>query len=171
MLFGMSVVFLNFKKEKMNLLFVCLGNICRSPAAEGVMLQLLEDKGLATNFVIDSAGTYAGHRGELPDMRMRNAARKRGLILTHRSRPFVEEDFERFDMILVMDDMNYESVVRVCPDRVFKNKICRMTDFCTKFKVDYVPDPYYSGHEGFEYVLDILEDACLGLLNFIQSKK
>ncbi len=167
----MSVVFLNFKKEKMNLLFVCLGNICRSPAAEGVMLQLLEDKGLATNFVIDSAGTYAGHRGELPDMRMRNAAQKRGLALMHRARPFVEDDFERFDMILVMDDMNYDAVVRMTPDRDLKNKIYRMTDFCSKFEIDHVPDPYYSGYDGFEYVLDILEDACLGLFDFIQSKK
>ena len=154
----------------MNLLFICLGNICRSPAAEGIMRHLLDEQEI-TDFYLDSAGTYAGHRGELPDARMRNAAKKRGLELTHRSRPLEEEDFERFDMLLVMDDMNYDAVVRMCPDRVFKNKIRRMTDFCTNFEIDYVPDPYYSGQDGFEYVLDILEDACVGLLNFIKEQK
>lgn len=155
----------------MNLLFVCLGNICRSPAAEGIMRNLFDKNDLSDKFFVDSAGTYAGHCGELPDVRMRNAAQKRNLTLTHRSRPLEDADFERFDMLIVMDDNNYAAVERLAPNREAKQKIYRMTDFCTNFDVDYVPDPYYSGHDGFEYVLDVLEDACEGLLNFVQAKK
>ena len=118
------------------ILFVCLGNICRSSTAEGVMLHLIEEAGLEKEFVIDSAGILSYHQGELPDSRMRAHAARRGYQLVHRSRPVRTEDFYNFDLIIGMDDRN----------------------------IDDVPDPYYGGAEGFEYVLDVLEDACAGLL-------
>lgn len=150
---------------KKRILFVCLGNICRSPAADGIMHKLVAERGVAGDFEIDSAGTYGGHAGELPDSRMRAAASKRGLDLRHCSRRFTSDDFDRFDMILVMDDSNYENVCRLAPDPESLGKVYRMVDFSKKFDVTYVPDPYYEGREGFEYVLDILEDACSNLLD------
>lgn len=150
--------------NKHKILFVCLGNICRSPAADGIMRELVRESGVADKFEIDSAGTYGGHAGELPDSRMRAAAAKRGLNLTHRSRRFTTDDFDRFDSILVMDDSNYENVCRLAPDPESLAKVARMAEYCQRFDISYVPDPYYEGHEGFEYVLDILEDACRNLL-------
>ncbi|MCM1151894.1 MAG: low molecular weight phosphotyrosine protein phosphatase [Alistipes sp.] len=157
--------------DKLNILFVCLGNICRSPAAEGVMRRLIEEAGLAERIGVDSAGTYGGHRGELPDPRMRSAAARRGLTLTHRSRPIREEDFALFDRIVVMDDMNYENVHRLAPSREAAGRIHRMTEFCRRHPDrTYVPDPYYEGHEGFELVLDLLEDGCAGLLETLKNE-
>ncbi len=152
--------------NKYKILFVCLGNICRSPAAEGVMRALVEKRGVAEQFEIDSAGTYSGHAGDLPDARMRAAAARRGYNLTHRARLIQIEDFDYFDRIIVMDDYNYETVHRLTPTRESSMKIDRMTDFCRSHPdTHYVPDPYYEGHEGFEIVLDLLEDACEGLLD------
>ena len=108
---------------KTNILFVCLGNICRSPAADGIMHHIVEERGLGGRIGIDSAGTYAGHTGELPDARMRRAAARRGYDLGHRARQIREEDFDRFDMIVVMDDMNYENVHRLAPSRRAAEKI------------------------------------------------
>ena len=151
------------------ILFVCLGNICRSPAAEGVMRSLANREGFEA-LEIDSAGTYGGHAGDLPDARMRRAAAKRGYQLTHRARQIREEDFELFDMIIVMDDMNYETVHRLAPSREAANRIFRMIKFC-KHHPDrfYVPDPYYEGVEGFELVLDLLEDGCREILAYLQN--
>ncbi|MCC8034935.1 MAG: low molecular weight phosphotyrosine protein phosphatase [Rikenellaceae bacterium] len=145
-------------------LFVCLGNICRSPAAHGIMEKMAREKGIAECVDVDSAGTYGGHSGELPDTRMREAASKRGYDLTHRARQFTRADFERFDHIIVMDDSNYERVCRLAPDMQSLSKVERMTDYCTRFDIDHVPDPYYQGQSGFEYVLDILEDAVSNLI-------
>ena len=117
------------------ILFVCLGNICRSSTAEGVMLHLIEEAGLEKEFVIDSAGILSYHQGELPDSRMRAHAARRGYQLKDKA-PSPEE----------------------------WKKIHRMTEYCNRIPADHVPDPYYGGAEGFEYVLDILEDACSGLL-------
>ncbi|MBE6181159.1 MAG: low molecular weight phosphotyrosine protein phosphatase [Rikenellaceae bacterium] len=157
--------------RKIGILFVCLGNICRSPAAEGVMRSIIEREGCSEWFDVDSAGTYGGHAGELPDPRMRSAASRRGYNLTHRSRKIQEEDFERFDMIVVMDDMNYENVHRLAPSRKVAEKIFRMTEFCRKFpERSYVPDPYYEGHEGFELVLDMLEDGCEEVFNELKNQ-
>lgn len=157
--------------DRYRILFVCLGNICRSPAAEGVMRRLVEREGLSDRLEIDSAGTYGGHRGELPDPRMRSAAARRGLVLTHRSRRIGEEDFAAFDRIVVMDDMNYENVHRLAPSREAAERICRMTEFCCRYPDrTYVPDPYYEGHEGFELVLDMLEDGCEGLLETLKKE-
>ncbi|MCH5330532.1 MAG: low molecular weight phosphotyrosine protein phosphatase [Alistipes sp.] len=154
----------------MKILFVCLGNICRSPAAEEIMRQTLKGAGLEREVEVDSAGTYGGHRGELPDARMRAAAARRGYRLTHRSRQLCEEDFTRFDRIVVMDDMNYETVHRMAPSRALADKIERMRDRLSPSKFPdrtYIPDPYYEGAEGFELVLDMLEDACVNLLEDI----
>lgn len=161
-----------FCRMKTSVLFVCLGNICRSPAAEGIFRQLVERRGEEDLFDIDSAGTYAGHRGELPDPRMRTAAADRGYRLTHRSRPVREEDFDRFDYILAMDDNNYEALHRLAPSREAARRIYRMTEF-TRRHPDwhYVPDPYYEGHEGFELVIDLLEDGCAGLLEAIDAER
>lgn len=157
--------------KKYKILFICLGNICRSPAAEGTMRRLAEEAGLSERLEIDSAGTYGGHRGELPDPRMRSAAAKRGLTLTHRSRKIEEADFAEFDRIVVMDDMNYEDVHRLAPSREAAERICRMREFFRHHRDrSYVPDPYYEGHEGFELVLDMLEDGCEGLLETLKKE-
>ena len=150
---------------KRKILFVCLGNICRSPAAEGVLKAAAEREGLSDKIVVDSAGTYGGHAGQLPDSRMRSAAARRGYDLTHRARQITEEDFIDFDMIVVMDDMNYESVSRLAPERRYLDKLYRFAEFCGRHpQWSHVPDPYYEGREGFELVLDLLEDGCEGIL-------
>ena len=152
-------------KKITRILFVCLGNICRSPAAEAMMRQLVERSGLADIIDIDSAGTYGGHSGERSDPRMRRAAAARGIEMTHLARQVREEDFERFDMVIAMDDNNYEALFRLAPDRAAQNKIFRFREFLTHHpEWSHIPDPYYEGHEGFELVLDLLEDGCATLL-------
>lgn len=151
--------------KKYKILFVCLGNICRSSAAEGVMKSLVEKAGMSDRFEIDSAGILDYHEGELPDSRMRSHARKRGYELVHRSRPVRTEDFGYFDLIIGMDSLNMADLRRRAPSEEAVRKIVRMTDYCVRYaQADSVPDPYYGGAEGFEYVLDLLEDACAGLL-------
>ena len=152
------------------ILFVCLGNICRSSSAEGVMKHLLEESGLGTEFVVDSAGISSYHQGELPDSRMRAHAIRRGYELTHRSRSVRTEDFYNFDLIIGMDDRNIDDLKDRAPSPEEWKKIHLMTEYCTRFThADHVPDPYYGGAEGFEYVLDLLEDACAGLLERISQ--
>ena len=129
------------------------------------MRQLVERSGLADIIDIDSAGTYGGHSGERSDPRMRRAAAARGIEMTHLARQVREEDFERFDMVIAMDDNNYEALFRLAPDRAAQNKIFRFREFLTHHpEWSYIPDPYYEGHEGFELVLDLLEDGCATLL-------
>lgn len=157
---------------KQRILFICLGNICRSPAAEGIMRSVAAERGLSNSVEIDSAGTYSGHAGELPDARMRQAAARRGYDLTHRSRPIREEDFDEFDLLVVMDDANYERVCRMAPNRSYIEKVTRMVNFCRHHpQWSHVPDPYYEGREGFELVLDLLEDACNGLADRLAAGK
>lgn len=149
------------------ILFVCLGNICRSPAAEGVMKKLV--KGLP--FEIDSAGTAGYHIGELPDTRMISHARKRGFDLTSRARKFDPlKDFESFDLIIAMDRNNLSDLKAMDRSNRFTSKLSLMTDYTLEMDANEVPDPYYGGPEGFEHVLDILEDACTGLLKKLQSE-
>lgn len=150
------------------ILFVCLGNICRSSSAEEVMRTLVKKAGLEKEIELDSAGILNYHEGELPDSRMRMHASRRGYNLTHRSRPVRTEDFFNFDMIIGMDDRNIQDLKALAPDIETEKKISRMTDYCRVKMVDYVPDPYYGGVQGFENVLDILEDACSGLLEEIK---
>ena len=157
--------------KKYKVLFVCLGNICRSPAAHAVMEAVVEREGLQSEIEIDSAGTYGGHAGDLPDSRMRAAAKPRGYSLTHRARQFQEDDFYDFDMIVVMDDSNYRNVERLSPERKCMSKVRRFVEFCSKHPDrTYVPDPYYEGREGFELVLDMLEDGCEGLLEELRGQ-
>lgn len=155
---------------KQKILFVCLGNICRSAAANGIMEAVIEREALRQQIEVDSAGTYGGHAGEKPDSRMRAAAAARGYNLTHRARRIIEEDFYLFDYIIVMDDNNYESVVRFAPERKYLDKVYRFVEFCSSHpEWSYVPDPYYEGREGFELVLDLLEDGCEGVLRHAQA--
>ena len=149
------------------ILFICLGNICRSPMAEAVMRRLVEEAGRASEFEIDSAGLISYHEGEEADPWMQAHARRRGYRLTHRSRPIRESDFRRFDLIIGMDDSNIGRLHRLSPDLDTDRKIHRMTEFCREKVVDHVPDPYYGGAQGFENVIDILEDACQGLFQWI----
>ncbi len=150
---------------KQRILFVCLGNICRSPAAEGVLRAMVEREGLSEQFEIDSAGTYGGHAGDPADSRMRQAAFVRGYHLTHRSRRIEEADFYAFDRIIVMDDNNFRDVERLAPSPEGKLKIERFADLCRHHADShYVPDPYYEGREGFERVLDLLEDGCAEII-------
>ena len=129
------------------------------------MQMLVERDGLADRVVLDSAGTYGGHSGERSDARMRRAAAARRIDITHRARQVREEDFERFDMIIAMDDNNYEALFRLAPDREAQQKIYRFREFLRRNpNWSYIPDPYYEGHEGFELVLDLLEDGCSTLL-------
>ncbi|WP_455674601.1 low molecular weight protein-tyrosine-phosphatase [Phocaeicola sp.] len=150
------------------ILFVCWGNICRSSSAEEVMRTLVKKAGLEKEIELDSAGILSCHKGELPDSRMRMHASRRGYNLTHRSRPVCTEDFYDFDMIIGMDDRNIQDLKELAPDIETEKRIYRMTDYCRVKMADYVPDPYYGGAQGFENVLDILEDACAGLLEEIK---
>lgn len=151
-------------KDKIKLLFVCLGNICRSPAAEGVMKSIVEENNDIERFEIDSAGTGRYHIGELPDTRMRIHARNRDYELTHRCRQVSISDFDEFDLIVAMDESNYRDLKRIAPSPETEKKIVRMADFADKtIGYDYIPDPYYEGAEGFELVLDLLESACNNL--------
>jgi len=149
---------------KTKILFVCTGNICRSPTAEEIFRQKTYQYGVNNQFDIDSAGTHSYHEGELPDRRMREHAKRRGYSLSSLSRPIKEEDFWNFDYIIDMDEDNRSSLNHKAPDIESQKKIHRMTDYCRKYVIDHVPDPYYGGVQGFENVLNILEDACEGLL-------
>ncbi len=145
-------------------LFVCLGNICRSPMAEGVFRKLVAEKGLEKSFHIDSAGTSGYHQGELPDARMRMHASRRGYHLTSLSRRVQPEDLEEFDWIIAMDDHNVERLHGMARSPEQAAKIKKMTEFSRRFEAKEIPDPYYGGDSGFEHVIDLLEDACEGLL-------
>lgn len=154
---------------KTKILFVCLGNICRSPMAEGVFSKIVEREGREHEFEIDSAGTAAYHEGELADSRMRKHASQRGYNLTHRSRPVTKKDFELFDYIVGMDEQNIYNLKKIAQTPENIGKIYRMTDFCQRMTDDRVPDPYYGGDSGFEYVIDLLEDCCEGLYKFVTN--
>lgn len=144
-------------------LFVCLGNICRSPTAEGVMAVKVAQVG--ADIRVDSAGTGGWHAGERADARMRHHAARRGYDLTSRARAFDREvDFEAFDLIVAMDASNMRDLRRQDPQGRYAHKLVMMTDYCTRHRVQEVPDPYYGGPQGFEEVLDIVEDAAEGLL-------
>ena len=152
----------------MKLLFVCLGNICRSPSAEAVMQKLINDRELSKNISVDSAGTISAHAGGKADSRMRKAASKRGITLTSISRQITTNDYSSFDFIIVMDESNYEDVISISPSH-YPATILKMMDYAPSFNYDGVPDPYYGGEKGFEEVLDILDESCVNLLEFINK--
>lgn len=149
---------------KTRILFVCLGNICRSPSAEAVFKRIVKDKGVANQFEIDSAGTHAYHAGEPADARMMEHAANRDLKLTSISRAFnPRTDFDYFDLIVAMDKDNLLNLRRFARNKEDLKKLRLMTDFSGRFNYDHIPDPYYGGSAGFELVLDLLEDAGEGL--------
>ena len=143
------------------ILFVCLGNICRSPAAEGIFKQKIKDRDLENLFVVDSAGTGGWHVGNLADRRMREAALSRGIELTSRSRKIDHNDLYEFDHILVMDKDNLNAVKSLIKDNTYpiNSKIKLILSYSKRSQLDEVPDPYYGGQNGFENVLDLLDDA------------
>lgn len=160
--------------SKKKILFVCLGNICRSPAAEGIFRRIVEENGVANEFEIDSAGIGRWHQGQLPDQRMRLHARRRGLELSHRARQVVSpDDFDNFDLIIGMDSSNVQDLRDLAPSPEAMGKIHAMSEWfgglATRY--DHVPDPYYEGAEGFELVLDLLEDALQTLFRSVSCAR
>ncbi|MEQ9354717.1 low molecular weight protein-tyrosine-phosphatase [Coleofasciculus chthonoplastes] len=149
------------------LLFVCLGNICRSPSAENIMNHLIEQAGLQDSIVCDSAGTGDYHIGSPPDERMTLAASQRGIILKGKARQFQVSDFEAFDLILAMDRENLRDIRFLDTRGKYVDKVRLMCDFATHHQIRDVPDPYYGGPEGFNQVIDLLLDACEGLLEYV----
>lgn len=152
-----------------SLLFVCLGNICRSPTAENIMNHLIAEAGMSDRFRCDSAGTSSYHIGAPPDPRMSEAALKRGIELKGKARRFEFSDFLEFDLILAMDRDNYQNILALDPQRKYHHKVKLMCDFATKYQLKDVPDPYYGGTEGFDKVVDLLLDSCQGLLQQLQE--
>lgn len=154
------------------LLFVCLGNICRSPAADGVLRHKVQDLNWTDRVFVDSAGTGAWHVGEPPDARMIAQARGRGYDLSKlRARQFdPKKDFAQFDLILTMDKSNLHNVRALSQNAASLARVRPMTDFCKTHNVKEVPDPYYKGDDGFEYVLDLIEDASEQILHHIRER-
>jgi protein-tyrosine phosphatase len=154
----------------MRICFVCLGNICRSPTAHGVMEKLVAEAGLGQRITLDSAGTGSWHVGELPDPRAREAAALRGYDLTHHARQFVEADLGRFDLVLAMDRSNLRDLQRMARGRGEPRiELLRAFDPGAPAGAE-VPDPYSGGREGFEIVLDICERACAGVLEYARAR-
>jgi len=150
--------------KPVSVLFVCLGNICRSPTAKGVFDSLVEERGLAGRIVSDSAGTGHWHVGKAPDPRALEEARLRGIDISgYRARQVAQDDFERFDYLMAMDTENYLDLIDLCPAEA-KHKICRFTDYAVELGVNSVPDPYYGGIDGFVEVYEIVEACSRGLL-------
>lgn len=153
----------------MRLLFVCLGNICRSPAAENIMNHLVKAAGLEEQITCDSAGTAGYHTGAAPDRRMGVAARKQGIELKGQARQFQPEDLEEFDLILAMDRDNYRDILASDRTGQYTHKVKMMGDYATRHPDQEVPDPYYGGDQGFDYVIELLLDSCEGLLKEITT--
>ena len=154
-----------------NVLFVCLGNICRSPAAEAVFTRLVKDAGLSEDIACASCGTGNYHIGQPADARMTRHAGARGYEINHRGRQFREpDDFNRFHTIITMDEMNRAEVLALAHSDLHVRKVHRMVDFCTRRSAPEIPDPYHEGFAGFETVMDLLEDACAGLLSHIRRE-
>jgi protein-tyrosine phosphatase len=153
------------------LLFVCLGNICRSPAAENIMNYLIDRHQLGDRIICDSAGTGGYHIGSPPDRRMTFAAANRlGIQLRGQARQLQKSDLAKFDLILAMDRENYQDILSLDPSGKYHDKVHLMCDFCTEYTIKEVPDPYYGGAEGFNRVIDLLLDACNGLLERMKEE-
>jgi protein-tyrosine phosphatase len=157
--------------ENIRILFVCMGNICRSPAAEGIFKTMVEKEKLSERIEIDSAGTIDYHIGESPDSRMKSHAASRGYFLKSKARMFEPKtDFEKFDYIITMDNEIFDEISQLDKQKSYRGKIHKMTEFNRYIKADEVPDPYFGGPEGFEKVIDILVDASRGLLNRLKNE-
>jgi protein-tyrosine phosphatase len=156
---------------KRKVLFVCLGNICRSPAAEGIFKKMVSQAGLNEIVHVDSAGTGAWHVGDAPDSRMIHHAQLRGYDLTQlEARQFHADDFMKFDYILTMDNSNLKNVLNLDVKQQYRAKVKPLVSYCKIHEVREVPDPYYDREQGFEHVLDLLEDACGELLIRLQKE-
>jgi protein-tyrosine phosphatase len=151
------------------ILFVCLGNICRSPLAEGLFVQELSQRGLEGQFLVDSAGTNRYHTGELPDARTRANAQKHGLTLTHRARTFIPEDFDAYDAILVMDNQNMRDVLALASSDEHRQKVITLRTYDPFPEDGQVPDPWFGGEEGFEAVFQIIKRSTQSLLNALEQ--
>ncbi len=159
------------QKKTKKILFVCMGNICRSPSAEAIMKKYLTEENLDKEIFIDSAGTISYHVGEQPDPRMKLYAEKRGYQLNHIARQFdPHKDFSSFDLILTMDQENYNDIKSLDVSGKYSSKIKKVIGYCSKYKIDEVPDPYFGERENFEQVINILEDACRGLLESVKDE-
>ena len=158
--------------SKRRVLMVCLGNICRSPAAEGVLRRLLDEAGLTDRVTVDSAGTGGWHEGDGPDNRMIAHARARGYDLSQLEARQIRypEDYQGYDYILTMDESNLKNVRALDVQALHHGKIRPLTSFCTIHDVREVPDPYHGGADGFEYVLDLIEDACRALVERLKAE-
>ena len=152
------------------ILFVCMGNICRSPAAEAVMKQFVKNEGLDMQIECDSAGTISYHTGNSPDHRMHIAAQNRNITTGGQARQINIKDYEEFDLILTMDNDNYKNVLSMAPAARYTAEIKKFCDFLIGSPATEVPDPYYGGVEGFEEVLDLLEDGCVSLIQYARNK-
>lgn len=156
--------------EKIKVLFICMGNICRSPTAHGVFRALVQQRKLLGAIEIDSAGTHAYHVGEPPDRRAQNTAAQRGIDLSDlRARPVKTQDFETYDYILAMDEANYETLMLQCPEHA-RDKVQLFLSFAPQLKRREVPDPYYGGIKGFENVFNMIDHAAKGLLEDIERR-
>lgn len=156
--------------KKKKILFVCLGNICRSSAAEAIMKKILEREGLNEVIEVDSAGTISTHRGQLPDPRMRKYGALRGYEVNSISRPVVTEDFHYFDMLIGMDDQNIADLKKKAPSQEAARKISKIDRYFRYHNYSYIPDPYYGDKKDFDLTIDLLEDACEGLLEELRNE-
>lgn len=157
-------------QKKIGVIFVCMGNICRSPTAQGVFAKLVEEHGMQDRVVVDSAGTHAYHVGEAPDARSARAAAERGIdLMQQRARRVTVQDFHQFDYVLAMDSDNYNHLAAMCPEGC-EAKLRLFLSFAPQLDIRDVPDPYYGGVTGFERVLDMVEAAARGLLEDVEAK-
>ena len=158
-------------KEKVKVLMVCLGNICRSPSAEAMFRNIVREHGAEGRITVDSAGTIACHAGQGPDERMIRHAGRRGITMQHVCRKITDDDFRQFDLIIGMDAKNLQDLRRMAPSVEDAAKVHAMSEFFSPdCRYDYVPDPYYEGAEGFELVLDLLEDSCENLYTALSGR-
>ena len=149
-------------------LFVCMGNICRSPTAEGVLRKLIEERAPGFDVQIDSAGTHAYHVGEPPDPRAQRAAKRRGVDLSaQRARRVTDRDFAHFELVLAMDEQNRDALLEICPPE-HRGRVRLLLEFAPHVGRSDVPDPYYGGSNGFEHVLDLVEEAAAGVLEHLR---
>ncbi len=152
-----------------SVMFVCTGNICRSPSAHGVFRDLVEKESLSKHFIIESSGTQSYHAGEPPDSRSSQVALQRGYDLSDlRAQQLKSSDFETFDYLLAMDEGHYRNMMASCPSK-HHEKVMMFLQFAPEFKEIDVPDPYYGGEHGFDHVLDLVESACKGILQHVKQ--